>query len=51
MWQQTIEIMTETETIKVAIIEDRREIREGLGTLISFTDVAGSCAARNNFIS
>jgi DNA-binding NarL/FixJ family response regulator len=26
------------ETIKVAIIEDRREIREGLGTLIHFTD-------------
>lgn len=29
---------TESKTIKVAIIEDRREIREGLGTLISFTD-------------
>ncbi len=38
MWQQTIEIMIPTETIKVAIIEDRREIREGLGTLINFTD-------------
>lgn len=30
--------MTTTETIKVAIIEDRREIREGLATLINFTD-------------
>jgi DNA-binding NarL/FixJ family response regulator len=30
--------MTPTTTIRVAIIEDRREIREGLGTLISFTD-------------
>lgn len=28
----------ETKTIKVAIIEDRREIREGLATLINFTD-------------
>src|SRR5215213_2064632 len=26
------------ETIKVAIIEDRREIREGLATLIDYTD-------------
>jgi DNA-binding NarL/FixJ family response regulator len=30
--------MTTTELIKVAIIEDRREIREGLATLINFTD-------------
>ena len=29
---------TETKNIKVAIIEDRREIREGLGMLISYTD-------------
>jgi DNA-binding NarL/FixJ family response regulator len=28
----------ETKTIKVAIIEDRREIRDGLATLIEFTD-------------
>ena len=28
----------ETKTIKVAIVEDRREIREGLGTLINFTE-------------
>jgi hypothetical protein len=27
-----------TKTIKVAIIEDRREIRDGLATLIEFTD-------------
>jgi DNA-binding NarL/FixJ family response regulator len=31
--------------IKVAIIEDRREIREGLGTLIQFTD-GYSCVGR-----
>ena len=30
--------MTNDNTIKVAIIEDRREIREGLATLIGFTD-------------
>lgn len=29
---------TETKTIKVAIIEDRREIREGFGMLVSYTD-------------
>lgn len=29
---------TEPKTIKVAIIEDRREIREGLATLIEFTE-------------
>ena len=47
MWQQTIiekTKMTETETagsektIKVVIIEDERDIREGLGMLINFTD-------------
>ena len=38
MWQETIKLMTTTELIKVAIIEDRREIREGLATLINFTD-------------
>lgn len=31
--------------IKVAVIEDRREIREGLGTLIQFTD-GYSCVGR-----
>lgn len=36
--QNKSKMETETKTIKVAIIEDRREIREGLGTLISFTD-------------
>ena len=36
--QETINQMTTTEPIKVAIIEDRREIREGLGTLINFTE-------------
>jgi DNA-binding NarL/FixJ family response regulator len=30
--------MTKAEPIKVTIIEDRREIREGLGMLISYTD-------------
>src|SRR5688500_16302946 len=30
--------MPTNETIKVAIIEDRREIREGLSTLIGFTE-------------
>ena len=38
MWQQTIERMTTTESIKVTIIEDRREIRDGLGMLIGYTD-------------
>jgi DNA-binding NarL/FixJ family response regulator len=33
----TTESSAIAETIRVAIIEDRREIREGLGTLISFT--------------
>lgn len=38
MWQQTIERMATATNIKVAIIEDRREIRDGLGMLISFTE-------------
>lgn len=38
MWHETIQIMTKAEAIKVTIIEDRREIREGLGMLISYTD-------------
>lgn len=38
MWHETIEIMTKAEPIKVTIIEDRREIREGLGMLISYTE-------------
>jgi DNA-binding NarL/FixJ family response regulator len=38
MWHETIQIMTKAEPIKVTIIEDRREIREGLGMLISYTD-------------
>ena len=29
---------TDTKTINVAIIEDRRDIRDGLATLIEFTD-------------
>ena len=33
-----MEAQQETKTIKVAIIEDRREIRDGLATLIEFTD-------------
>ena len=32
------ETTTRTESIKVAIIEDERDIREGLGMLISYTD-------------
>ena len=42
MWQQTIEKtnMTEerAEPIKVTIIEDERDIRDGLGMLINYTD-------------
>jgi len=43
MWQQTIgkTTMTEERTgepIKVAIIEDERDIRDGLGMLINYTD-------------
>ncbi len=38
MWQQTIERMMTTDSIKITIIEDRREIRDGLGMLISYTD-------------
>src|SRR4028119_1626238 len=38
MWHETIQIMTKAEPIKVTIIEDRREIRDGLGMLISYTD-------------
>ena len=33
-----MEAQQETKTVKVAIIEDRREIRDGLATLIEFTD-------------
>lgn len=36
--KQKMENSDAQNTIKVAIIEDRREIREGLGTLIHFTD-------------
>jgi DNA-binding NarL/FixJ family response regulator len=35
---QTIESAPTDKDIKVAIIEDRREIREGLGAMINFTD-------------
>ena len=43
MWQETnglkiMEQTTRTEPIKVAIIEDERDIREGLGMLIGYTD-------------
>ena len=34
----TMEIITTATDIKVVIIEDRREIREGLGVMINFTD-------------
>ena len=33
-----MEALTETRIINVAIIEDRREIRDGLATLIDFTE-------------
>jgi DNA-binding NarL/FixJ family response regulator len=36
--QKALEMETSEKTIKVAIIEDRREIREGLAMLISYTD-------------
>ncbi|HEX8637623.1 MAG TPA: response regulator transcription factor [Pyrinomonadaceae bacterium] len=45
MWQQTIqqtktmeEAAAKTEPIKVTIIEDERDIRDGLGMLVNFTD-------------
>jgi DNA-binding NarL/FixJ family response regulator len=36
--QKALKMETSEKTIKVAIIEDRREIREGLAMLISYTD-------------
>lgn len=33
-----LKMETETNTIRVAIVEDRREIREGLSVMINFTD-------------
>lgn len=38
MSQQTVKQMTAAETIKVAIIEDRKELREGLAMMINFTE-------------